>query len=152
MKTTAGLLLVLSLVTLSTCSSPNPSADQDTGSASSLLVSGGDINVSYTRSDLEVLPATQAVFNDVTYQGVSVSDLLQDAGFILGEIRAVKAVAVDGYSVNYDTSQVLVADVIVAYARADGELAEDDGTFRMVLPDAEGKLNIRMLVELQIIQ
>ncbi|MBE0410877.1 MAG: molybdopterin-dependent oxidoreductase [Anaerolineales bacterium] len=151
MKHITVLLLLFSVIFLSACSSSTPSADQDAGAVTSLLVSGGDIQVSYTRSDLEALPTTQAVFNNVTYEGVSVAELLQEAGFDLGEIRAVKAVAVDGYSVNYDTSQVLAADVIVAYARADGELAEDDGTFRMVLPTAEGKLNVRMLVELQIL-
>lgn len=41
---------------------------------------------------------------------------------------------------------------IVAYARAGGNLADDDGDFRMVLPGAESKLNVRMLVELQVIQ
>jgi hypothetical protein len=44
---------------------------------------------------------------------------------------------------------VLVDEVIVAYARADGDLSAEDGSFRMVLPGAEGKLNVRMLVELQ---
>jgi hypothetical protein len=46
----------------------------------------------------------------------------------------------------------LVDDVIVAYARADSDLAEEDGAFRMVLPGAEGKLNVRMLAELQIVK
>jgi hypothetical protein len=44
-------------------------------------------------------------------------------------------------------------NVIVAYALADGSpMSADEGNFRMVLPDEEGKLNPRMLVELQIIQ
>ena len=33
-----------------------------------------------------------------------------------------------------------------------GDLTADDGSFRMVLPGAEGKLNVRMMVELQVIQ
>ena len=60
--------------------------------------------------------------------------------------------ASDGFTVNYDTNQVLVDEVIVAYARADGDLIADDGNFRMVLPGEEGKLNVRMLVELQVIR
>jgi hypothetical protein len=44
-------------------------------------------------------------------------------------------------------------NVLVAYALADGSpLTADDGSFRMVLPDEEGKLNVRMLAALQIIQ
>jgi hypothetical protein len=62
-------------------------------------------------------------------------------------------VASDGFTVNYDPSQILKDNVLVAYALADGSgLPADDGSFRMVLPDEEGKLNVRMLVELQIIQ
>ena len=68
------------------------------------------------------------------------------------QVKAIKAVATDGFTVNYDMSQVLADDVIVAYATADGELSADDGSFRMVLPNAEGKLNVRMLAELQVIQ
>jgi hypothetical protein len=68
------------------------------------------------------------------------------------QVKAIKAVAADGYSVNYDPSQIFSDDIIVAYARLDGDLTEDDGAFRMVLPGAEGKLNLRMLAEIQIIQ
>ena len=78
--------------------------------------------------------------------------LLQEAGFDPNSVKAVKAVASDGFTVNYDKSQFMRPDFLVAYARADGELSDDDGDFRLVLPDAEGKLNLRMLVELQIIQ
>jgi hypothetical protein len=84
--------------------------------------------------------------------GVTVTNLLQDAGFDPAQVKAVKAVASDGYSVNYDPGQIFADDIILAYARADGDLAEEDGSFRLVLPNAEGKLNTRMLVELQIIQ
>ena len=78
--------------------------------------------------------------------------LLQEAGFDPNSVKAVKAIASDGFTVNYDPSQFMRPDFLVAYAQADGELSDDDGDFRLVLPDAEGKLNLRMLVELQIIQ
>jgi hypothetical protein len=39
-------------------------------------------------------------------------------------------------------------DTLVAYARVDGPLGEDEGSFRMVLPDQEGKMNPRELVEI----
>ena len=77
------------------------------------------------------------------------ADLFPDQGFE----DFSKAVAVDGYSVNYDPAQVLKDNVLVAYAQVDGNpLSADDGNFRMVLPDEEGKLNVRMLTELHIIQ
>ena len=49
---------------------------------------------------------------------------------------------------NYDASLYAKEDTIVAYATADGAMIADDGIFRMVLPDAEGKLNVRQLVEI----
>ncbi len=70
-----------------------------------------------------------------------------------GAVKAFKAVAADGYAVNYDPAQFLKENVLVAYALADGSpMSAEDGDFRMVLPDEEGKLNVRMLTELQIIQ
>jgi hypothetical protein len=116
------------------------------------VVSGDGVTKAFTRADLEALTVTQAAFKDVTYKGVAVSALVQAAGFDPAQVKAIKAVAVDGFTVNYDPSQVLVDGVIVAYARADGDLAEEDGAFRMVLPGAEGKLNVRMLAELQVIK
>jgi hypothetical protein len=148
MKRITLTLFILSLLVLPTCTA---SSGPETA-VTSLTISGGDIYQEYSRADLEAMPVSESVFNDVAYLGVSLPTLLQKAGFDPATIRVVKAIASDGYSINYDTSQVLAVDVIVAYARADGELAEDDGTFRMVLPGEEGKLNVRMLVELQIIQ
>jgi len=148
------LVLVLSIALLSACASTNEPEDQNTSAESTptLVISEGETSKSYTRADLETLPATQAAFKDVTYVGVTISALLQDAGIDPTQVKAIKAVASDGYSLNYDISQLLADDIILAYARADGDLAEEDGAFRMVLPGAEGKLNARMLVELQIIK
>jgi len=145
---TLNIVLLFALL-LSACASASQTAAPAT---SSLLVSGGDIKKSYARADLEALPAAQSAFKDVNYKGVLVADLLKDAGFDPQTVKALKAVASDGYAINYDASQFLGEGVIVAYAQADGDLTADDGAFRMVLPGAEGKLNLRMLVELQVIQ
>jgi hypothetical protein len=143
------IVFILLVAVLSACASSSSSNGQPSINPS-LVVSGTDTSKSYTRADLEALPSSQSTFNDVSYVGVSVSSLLEDAGFTLDDIKAVKARASDGYSVNYDPSQVLVEQVIVSYAQADGELTADDGAFRMVLPEEEGKLNVRMLTELQV--
>jgi hypothetical protein len=143
------IVFILLVAVLSACASSSSSNGQPSINPS-LVVSGTDTSKSYTRADLEALPSSQSTFNDVSYVGVSVSSLLEDAGFTLDDIKAVKARASDGYSVNYDPSQVLVEQVIVSYAQADGELTADDGAFRMVLPGEEGKLNVRMLTELQV--
>lgn len=147
-------LFFLLAVLLSACASSGSPEAQSGGSseASTLMVTAGGTSKSYTRADLEALGSTEAVFNDVAYKGVTVSVLVQDAGSDPAQVKAIKAVAADGYSVNYDSAQIFADDIIVAYARVDGDLTEDDGAFRMVLPGAEGKLNVRMLSEIQIIQ
>lgn len=155
MKRLTILLLVLTVVLLSACASSTPApATQSaaSGSTQGLVVSGGATSKSFTRADLEAMPAVQSAFKNVTYKGVTVTELVKAAGFDPAGVKAVKAVASDGFTINYDTSQVLAPDVIVAYATDSGELTAADGAFRMVLPKAEGKLNVRMLTELQVIQ
>lgn len=149
MKSIRIILGVLLLFSLAACAASNQSSGT---SGNSLQVSGGEINKAYSRSDLEALPSIEATFKDVTFRGVSISDLLKDAGFDPQQVKALKAIASDGYSVNYDASQFLAEGFSVAYATTSGDLTADDGAFRIVYPGAEGKLNLRMLVELQIIQ
>jgi len=149
-RTTTLILSVLILILLAGCTSTGETSSTEAGE--SLLVSSGETQMSYTRADLEALASSQSVFNDVTYLGVSLPVLLAEAGYKPEAVKAVKAVASDGFTVNYDPQQFQREDVLVAYARADGPLASDDGTFRMVLPGEEGKLNVRMLVELQVIR
>jgi DMSO/TMAO reductase YedYZ molybdopterin-dependent catalytic subunit len=114
------------------------------------MVTDGTNEQSYSVDDLKALGAEEAAFQEVTYTGVPLRLLLEDAGFDPASVSAVKATAADGFSANYDPELVNRPDTLVAYARADGPLAEEDGTFRMVLPDQEGKLNPRDLVELRV--
>lgn len=116
-----------------------------------LRVTDGTNEESFSVADLEKMPVTESTFNEVTYVGVSLTSILEEAGFSPQDLSAVKASATDGYSVNYDPGLFTREDVIVAYATVDGSLIEDDGTFRMVLPGEEGKLNVRFLIELQVI-
>lgn len=116
-----------------------------------LIVSGGDLSVQYTAADLEALGQVEATFQDVTYLGVPLFVLLEDAGFDPNGLRAVKVIALDGYTVNYEPDLFLLPDTLVAYARLDGPLADNELPFRMVLPAAEGKMNVRQLSEVQAI-
>jgi hypothetical protein len=154
MKRMMALSLVLSIALLSGCAQSSTPAALSTAAttAPALVVSDGQVSKSYTRASLEALSPSQSAFKDVTYRGVAVSTLLQTAGFDPAQVKVVKAVASDGFTVNYDLAQVMADGVIVAYARADGDLVKEDGSFRMILPNAEGKLNVRMLVELQVIK
>lgn len=142
-------ILIIALtfaLALSACTT-NP---QETAGAV-LKVSNGETEKFYTASDLRALGEAQASFRDVAYVGVPLTLLLLDAGIDPTAVTIVKAVAVDGFTANYEASLFLREDTLVAYARADGPLSEEDGTFRMVLPDQEGKLNPRELVEIIVI-
>ena len=116
--------------------------------ASVLKVSDGTVTKTYTADDLKTLGAVQATFQGVTYVGVPLTVLLKDAGIDPTNLTAVKAVAMDGFTANYDSSLFSREDTIVAYARIDGPLGEDEAPFRMVLPDEGGKMNPRQLVEI----
>lgn len=142
MKQILLVALVFALV-LSACTTKPQEA-----AGAPLKVSSGTIEKIYTASDLKLLGEAQAVFRDVTYVGVPLTLLLQDAGIDPSALTVVKAVAVDGFTANYEASLFMREDTLVAYARADGPLSEEDGAFRMVLPDQEGKLNPRELVEI----
>ena len=110
----------------------------------------GTEEAAYSVSDLEGMAEAQAEFQGTTYVGVPVVDLLEAAGVDPAQVESVKAVAADGYSMSYQPALFTREDVLVAYGTADGALAGDDGTFRMVLPGEEGKLNVRMLAELEV--
>jgi hypothetical protein len=146
------IALLVAMLLLVTCA---PAAEQglETSGGEVLLVTAGEGQQSFSADDLQALPAVETTFKDVAYKGVTVPALLAEAGINPDEIKALKAIAADGYTVNYDPAQVLKDNVLVAYALADGNpMTADDGNFRMVLPDEEGKLNLRMLTELQVIQ
>jgi DMSO/TMAO reductase YedYZ molybdopterin-dependent catalytic subunit len=128
-------------------STPAPAAAGD-----QLKVGDGATSKTYTIADLQALTASTAVFKDITYKGVVLKTLLADAGFNIDEVKAVKVVASDGFSTNYDASIFTRDDVLVAYAAQDGALTADDGSFRMVVPNGEGKQNTRMLVDIQVVK
>lgn len=146
-KTILWVLLLVLLV--SGCAS---NAAAGTTNAAGLKISDGKVTKTVTVENLKALPQTQAAFKNVTYVGVKMTDLLASAGFDPQTVKAVKAVASDGFSVNYDPALFQRADVIAAYKTVDGALAAEDGSFRMVLPGQEGKLNVRMLTEIQVTQ
>jgi DMSO/TMAO reductase YedYZ molybdopterin-dependent catalytic subunit len=145
MKHILFVLTVLAL-TLSSCS-PRQAAS----SVTELKVTDGTVVKTYSVDDLKALREVQASDKGVTYIGVPLKVLLQDAGIDPTTLSAVKVIASDGFTANYDPSQFMADDTLVAYAHADGPLATEEGTFRMVLPDQGGKLNPRLLVEINAI-
>lgn len=140
-------LLILLVLLFGACDTQT----QSLGEAHQLIVTDGVKEVNYSVADLQELAANEAMFNEVSYVGITLKTLLENAGFTSDDLKAVKAVASDGFSANYDSVIFLRDDVIVAYAKTDGPLSKDEGVFRMVVPGETGKLNVRMLVTLQVI-
>jgi len=140
------ILNVLLLVSLFACGGEEPAAD------AALTVSGGEVEEVYGAADLRDLPAATVTVRGVTYRGVALPTLLKDAGFDLEQVTAVEAVAEDGFSATYDGALFASEDTIVAYERADDDLAGDEQPFRMALPEQPGRMNVRMLVRIEVSQ
>lgn len=95
----------------------------------------------YSKADLEALGTMSTDYTDkegvtTTYEGVSLSALLDDAG--LSGSAEIVLTASDGYeaSLTYEEA-VACANCIVAF---------DGDTLRTVMPDLSGKLNVKDLV------
>lgn len=95
----------------------------------------------YSQTDLEALGATSVDYinkdgNVTTYEGISLSALLTDAGADSGS--EVTFTAADGYEATLSVDEALAcANCIVGF---------DDGSLRTVMPDMSGKLNVKDLV------
>jgi len=139
-------IFIIGLAVLMLCACTARSGEQN--SVENLVVTDGENEVLYSVDDLKKLGEVEEEFMGEIYLGVPLPDLLGAAGFGMDSIKSVKAVAADGYSVLYDATLFTREDVLVAYALSEGPLSNDDGMFRMVLPGEEGKLNLRILVEI----
>ena len=150
MKRTYLLIILLVIVVLaSACAQETPATEE---AVRSLTVSDAENQQTLSLEAIQALPQTTATFQDVDYVGVTLPTLLEDAGVSLDDVTAIKAVASDGYSVNYEPALYTRDDVILAYAQADGPLTADDGTLRMVVPGEEGRMNVRMVVEIEVVR
>jgi len=138
------LIVGLVVLLLSACTAGNI----EKNAIENLVVTDGVDEVIYSVDDLKKISEIEEDFLEETYLGVPLPDLLAVAGFEVDNVKSIKAVAADGYSVLYDSTIFTREDVLVAYAKTEEPLSKDDGTFRMVLPGEEGTLNLRMLVEL----
>ena len=116
-----------------------------------LTVSQGSDQKTYSIAELKKLPRTEAVLNGVSYVGVAITSLLEAANIDAQSVAKVRAVASDGFSVDYEPALFQRGDVIVAYGTKDGALSKNDGTLRMVVPGEGGKLNPRMVVRIEIV-
>lgn len=147
--------LMLAALALTACApqaepSPSPAADFSSGPV--LTVSIGEQETAYTPTDLEALGAVEVQEGDIVFVGVLLKTLLADAGIDPSTLLAVKAVALDGFSSNFDPSLFLADTTLVAYKRADGPLTDEESPFRIVAPGQGGKMNPRMLSSLIAIQ
>lgn len=141
------LFLIVTILALVACA-PKVQAPTVPG----LMIQQGENEYFYSLEDIKALDAVHVDNGEAIYVGVPIITLLADAGINATFLSAVKAVASDGFSTNYDPSLFLEMTTLVAYARADGPLASEEGILRMLVPDQGGFMNPRMLVTLIAIQ
>lgn len=146
-KTTYLFLTGMLILTMVACNDSEKVKENEVNPAIvPVLIVGDQI---FMVTDLEKMSQVESSFEDVIYIGVPVTELLAAANVSLEDVKVIKAVAFDGYTINYELSQLEKENVIVAYSQKDGPLANDEGNFRMVIPGEAGSLNLRMLIELR---
>ena len=98
----------------------------------------------YSQGDLEALGIMSVEYTDkdgetTTYEGVLLSDLLEDA-------------VVNGESLTFTAADGYEAEMPIADAMACGNciVAFDDGSLRMVMPEQSGKLQVKDVIEITI--
>jgi hypothetical protein len=141
------LFVLVLILLLSACD--NTSTPSDSGT---LTLTDGDSKQPYSLATLQTITQTESSFDDISYIGVSISALLEHAGIAADELTSVRAIASDGFAADYDAALFLRDDVILAFGLVDGEMTADDGTFRMVLPGEEGFLNVRQVIEIEVLR
>jgi hypothetical protein len=147
------LLIVLALA-LTACggNAPDTSAAPagESDASPTLTVTDGETQHTLTAEDLAGLTQTEADLDGATYQGATLTAILEAAGVSLEGVTAVKVVATDGYTNTYDAAIIGRDDVILAYSKAGGPLANNEVPFRMVVPGAENSVQARMVIEFQV--
>jgi hypothetical protein len=143
-KRTIFVVMLLALTLLSACVAPATEATEaveEVSEAAALTV--GD--KTYTKTDLEALGTMKADYTGkdgetITYSGVSLSTLLEDAGLTEGE--NVTFVASDGFEGGVTLAEAMeCANCIVAF---------DGDSLRMVMPDFGGKANVKDVIEIRV--
>ena len=134
-KTTLFVTLFIVMALVSACSS---AAVEEVATA--VLTVG---EKAYTTADLEALGTMTTDYTNkdgetTTYEGVSLTSLLEDAG--LADAVEITFVASDGYEASLTVEEALAcANCIVAF---------DGDTLRTVMPDMSGKLNVKDVIEI----
>ncbi|MFW6069891.1 MAG: molybdopterin-dependent oxidoreductase [bacterium] len=142
------ILLIFALLSLAIVLPACGSETAEEGDTTPLTVVYGDSEATYTVEELQVLPAETVD----GYTGVTLAALLQDAGIDPASLSSVNAVASDEFSATYGPELIMAPDTLVAYGHDGGELPAEEQPLRMVLPEQPGRMNVRMLVELEAIQ
>ena len=154
MKRFAFLLVpVLLLAACAGNTTPTPAGETPaelSAPAGSLIVTDGETQHTLIAEDLQALTQTEAELDGATYQGATLTAILEAAGVSLDGVSAIKAVATDGFTSTYDAATFGREDVILAYSKAGGPLADNEIPFRMVVPGAENSMQARMVIEFQV--
>lgn len=146
-KSKFGLIGVLLVALLAvSCAPKTEAAPAAEAVVDAVLTVSGGADAAWSLDDLKALPQTSTDYTNkdgetTTYSGVSFAELLKAAG--VEDYAAVTLLAADDYSVEIDQKTLnACTGCIVAI--------EEDGGLRSVMPDMQGALQVKDLVELQV--
>ena len=117
-----------------------------------LVLKAGEAEQTFTLEALQELPQTTVSLDGTDYVGVTLPALLDAAGIDGSEVSGINAVATDGFAASYEPALFQREDVILAYGLAGGAMAPEDGGLRMVVPGEAGRLNVRMVAEIEVVR
>lgn len=132
-------LLIVTALVLTACAPQGTPVLKASGNVTS--------ETSWTDAQLKKLGTVSADYTDkegvtTTYTGVPIVTLLDEAGIKDGS-TAVVFVASDGYTAETTLEELQACkNCIVAF--------DDDGSLRTVMPDFSGKLQVKLLTEMQV--
>lgn len=143
-------MLVVSVIVLLAGCAPGGAATTPAPDEMLLTVRGPEVEQTYTLAELQAMPATSVESDDGTFVGVRLSDLLTEAGFDMGQIATVQVIALDNFSSTYDSALFMRQDAVLAYARQEGSLNENELPLRMVIPGQEGRMQPRQVATIEV--
>ncbi|MCR4403907.1 MAG: molybdopterin-dependent oxidoreductase [Candidatus Acetothermia bacterium] len=145
-----GLVLALALLVALWPSAPSQSelAASETGAEWALTLTIDGAEAKFTLEEIEALPSREVEFHEHIYRGTPLRTLLTQAGVDIGRLEAVKAIAADGYRLEYERRLVKRFDFILAY-EADGKpLPQGEGPLRIVFPGGRSAQMMKMVERL----
>lgn len=119
---------------------------EETGWTLNVTIDG--TSAEFTLDEIKELSTNEVEFHNHLYRGPAVRTLLARADVDIGKLKSVRAIASDGYRIEYDRRLAKHFDFILAH-EMDGEpLPPDMGNLRIVFPGGRSRMVVKMVERL----